>query len=242
LGAVVAEPYPLSRGYQREAAVLAEIADLESASPDTFWRRVGILDYRQPGCPKLETLVYFVRSRERSGAVDDSWRIVEILTRRVTSIIQSRLARVYGISRDQAEDLYEDVVSELYEEWLSGEPAREFWEVRFGVCLDRKVIDAIKRLRRVRDNEVALAVVSEDGETHDVIEQMADLSSLDPEEAATIRAALDSLPEPLRTAFYMAEIARFTEEEVAGELAVTSRTVRNYLAKARKHFAAWRGD
>ena len=167
-------------------------------------------------------------------------RIIEMMTRRVTPIIQSRLSRVYGLSRDHAEDVYEDVITGLYEEWMSGEPTREFWEVRFGVCLDRKVIDAIKRQRRIRENEVALTVTPEEGAAFDVLEQMPDLAALDPETAATVRAALDSLPEPLRTAFYMVEIGRFTEDETAAHLAVTSRTIRNYLARARNNLKAWR--
>lgn len=240
LGAVTAEPYPLSRGYTRETTVLADIADLEQLSPDAFWRRAAMRDYQQAGCPKLETLVYLVRSRTRSGRVEDAWRIIDVLTRRVTPTIQNRLARIYGISRDQVEELYEEVIAELYAAWLSDAPSDEFWEVRFGVCLDRKVIDAIKRHRRIREHEIALATVSDDGSPMDPLEQMADLASLDPETSATVKAALDSLPEPLRTAFYMTEVAGFTEEATARHLGVTSRTIRNYLARARKHLAPWR--
>ena len=242
LHTAVTEPWPLSRGYSRENAVLADIAEIERLPEDLFWRRVGIRDYQQPGCPRLETLVYLARSRQRSGRRDDAWRIVEVLTRRVTPTIQSRLARVYGISRDQADDLYEDVVGDLYEEWLSDAPAQEFWEVRFGVCLDRQVIDAIKRHRRIRDNEIALTATTEEGATLDPLEQLPDLAALDPETAATVRDALDSLPEPLRTAFFMAEFAGFTEEAVASHLGVTSRTVRNYLARSRKLLAPWKEE
>jgi RNA polymerase sigma factor (sigma-70 family) len=240
LGAVTAEPYPLSRGYTRESAVLVDIADLERLPAESFWQRAAMRDYQQAGCPRLETLVYLVRSRARAGRTEDAWRIIDVLTRRVTPTIQNRFARVYGISRDQAEDLYEEVIAELYEAWLSEAPSDEFWEVRFGVCLDRKVIDAIKRYRRIRENEIALATVSDDGSPMDPLEQMPDPAALDPETAAAVNAALDSLPEPLRTAFYMTEIAGFTEEATASHLGVTSRTIRNYLARARKHLAPWR--
>lgn len=242
MGAAITEPYPLSRGYSRENAVLADIADLERLPEDAFWRRVSIRDYQQPGCPRLESLVYLARRRARSGRSEDAWRIVETLTRRVTPTILNKLAKVYGISRDQAEDLYEDVIADLYDEWLSEEPAHEFWEVRFGVCLERRVIDAIKRHRRIRENEVALTATTEEGATLDPLEQMPDLAALDPQTAATARAALDSLPEPLRTAFFMAEFAGFTEDAVSAHLGVTSRTIRNYLARARKLLAPWRDE
>lgn len=242
LGTAVTEPDPLSRGYNRENEVLADIAALERLDDDAFWRRASIRDYQQPGCPRLETLVYFVRSCARSGRADEAWRIVEILTRRVTPTITNRLARVYGISRDQVDDLYEDVIGDLYEEWVSDEPAHEFWEVRFSVCLERKVIDAIKRHRRIRENEITLAVVSEEGAAMDPLEQMPDLAALDPEMAATVRAALDSLPEPLRTAFFMAEFGGFTEEAIAEHLGVTSRTIRNYLVRVRKLLEPWREE
>jgi hypothetical protein len=202
----------LGRGYKRDPAVVSEVVELRRLPPAQLWERVQITDYTQPGCLRLETLVYVAREWAMSGHADDAWRIIDVLTRRVTPTIQNRLARIYGISLEKVEDVYEEVVAGLYEAWLSDAASDEFWEVRFGACLDRKLTRVILKHR---------------------LEQMPAMASLDPESAAAVNAALDSLPEPLRTAFYMTEVAGFTEEVTGRHLAVSQSTVRNYLTRAR---------
>ncbi len=241
MGTAAIEPYPLSRGYTREKGVLADIAELDRLPPSAFWRRIANCDFHQPDCPGLETLVYLVRSMCRSGRREDAWQIAEILIQRISRGVMQSLARIYGISRDQVEELKNDLLGELYEDWLSLEPADEFWEVRFGICLNRKLIDAKKRHQRIQEHEVVLTGASDAESSLDPLEQMPDLSATDPESASLVRAALDSLPEPLRSAFFLAEHEGWTEESIAVHLGVTSRTVRNYLARARKHLEPWRG-
>ena len=232
--------YTLSRGYAREKAVIADIGSLTLLDPSMFWRRIGDSDYHKLECPRLEALVYFVRLKNRAGRRDEAWRIVGVIRDRITPSILKKLARVFGLTRDQIDELYEDIVTSLYSDLLSAEPEHEFWEVRFMVCLERRVIDAVKRHRRIDNNEVTLSVTSGENDTFDLLEHVKDQNAADPEIVAIAKAALDSLPEPARTAFFLVEHCKWTEEEAASHFGVSSRTVRNYLTKARKHLEPWR--
>jgi RNA polymerase sigma factor (sigma-70 family) len=231
---------PLSRGYTRERIVVADIVALDALTATAFWQRLEISDYQRADCPRLESMVYWIRALCRRGRRDDAWRIAEILTRRIDRTVMQYLNRVYGLSRDQREEIVDELVVLLYEEWMSMDAAHEFWEVRFGVCLKRKLIDVIMRHRRVVEHEVVLSAQDGEDGTTDAIERMPDLSALPPETAAMARVALDSLTEPLRTAFYLHVREGWTEERIARALNCTSRTVRNYLSRARDRLAGWR--
>jgi len=221
--------------------VIADIAVLRAQPPTEFWRRAAITDFRDRDCPRLESLVYLLREFHRRGERDAAWRIIEILERRIAGTVTRYLARIYGLSVDQREEIIDDLVCTLYAEWLSAEPAHEFWEVRFQICLKRKMIDVVERHRRVMENEVSLSK-PEDGEeeTPDPLEQMPDYAAMDPQTAAIVMAALDSLEEPQRTAFYLYYAQQWSEESIARYLEVTDRSVRNYLRRAEASLAKWR--
>ena len=48
----------------------------------------------------------------------------------------------------------ESLVTELYRTLLSHEGREEFWEVRFWVCLDRRIHALAEKLQRIRDREI----------------------------------------------------------------------------------------
>jgi RNA polymerase sigma factor (sigma-70 family) len=231
---------PLSRGYARETAVIADIRELAALPPREFWRRSAITDYEAPGCPRLESLVYWVRAFVQRGDLDSAWRMMDALKRRIDRAVTQYMGRVYGLSRDQREEMADTLVTAFYEEWLSDAPAHEFWEIRFQVCLKRRLMDAVDRHRRTAQREVVLTPPDEEENPSDPLEQRPDLSVMDSETAAIVRAALDSLPEPLRAVFYLYHHDEWTEEDIAGYLGVTSRTVRNYLTRAREMLQVWR--
>jgi RNA polymerase sigma factor (sigma-70 family) len=234
-----AEIHTPVRGYSREKTVVADIEALSVLDASSFWKRAGEMDYQKPECPRLEALVYFVRLKCREGRREEAWRIVGLIRDRITPAILKKLARVYGLTRDDVDDLYQDVVATLYTDLLSPEPEHEFWEVRFMVCLERKVIDTVKRNRRIDDNEVAMSSTSGESEAFDLLDHVPDQSALDPETMAIARAALDSIPEPARTAFFLVEHSKWTEDEAGAHFGVSARTVRNYLARARAHLERW---
>lgn len=229
----------LSRNYVREPQVVADIVALRAQPPSEFWRRAAITDFREADCPRLESLVYCLREFQRRGESTEAWRIIEVLERRIAGTITRYLARLY-LSADQREEITDDLVTTLYAEWLSDAPAHEFWEVRFQVCLKRKMIDVATRHRRIATAEVSLSRPESEAEgLSDPLEQMPDPTARDPQTAAIVLAALDSLPEPLRSAFYLYHAEQWTEESIARHLGVTSRSVRNYLRRAEQRLAEW---
>jgi RNA polymerase sigma factor (sigma-70 family) len=81
---------------------------------------------------------------------------------------------------------------------------------------------------------------AEDSEL-DPWESVPDRRAESPERSAMIADALASLGEPLRTALWLYYREEWTEKEIADHLGCTSRTVRNYLRRARERLATWRG-
>jgi DNA-directed RNA polymerase specialized sigma24 family protein len=132
--------------------------------------------------------------------------------------------------------------STLYAEWLSDDPRHEFWEVRFNLCLKRKIIDELKPLRRIFENEYSPGQQQDDnGSIYDPTEHLPDDSALSPELLAVARMMLVQIPEPWRTAFYLKHCEEWVEESndpqqpsIARHLGVTGRSVRNYLRHAEK--------
>jgi RNA polymerase sigma factor (sigma-70 family) len=230
---------PLSRGYTREKAVESDIRRMQALPPGEFWKSAEVADYRAPESARLESLVYWVRQFESEGRIDDAWRVMELLMRRIAVTVGRYLAQVYGLSADQREELRDELATLLYTEWLSLDPAHEFWEARFAVCLKRKLIDVVSRHRRVTSNEVVLTATNEDDHTN-VLETIPDEASMSPETAALLMSALDSLDEPQRTAFYLRYHEQWQEEAIAQHLGVTSRSIRNYLRRAEQSLAEWR--
>ena len=67
----------LARSYTREKAVVEDILILKSLSRSEFWRRLNILDYQQPGCPRQESLVYWLRVFQIDKDFDSAWRAAQ---------------------------------------------------------------------------------------------------------------------------------------------------------------------
>lgn len=197
----------LSRGYERDPVVVREILEVRDLPSAVVMKLTEIIDSTKPGCLQLETLVYLVRMMARSGRTDDAWRITEALTRRVAPGITHRLTRIHGISSDRIEELFEEIIVRLYEAWFSNAPSDEFWEVRFGVCLDRTVIGAIRR------------------------HNLREFPEPDSKDKA-IAWAMAHLKEPERSAFYWTAAAGLTNEQTAIHLGISSSKVRDYVIAA----------
>lgn len=230
--------FPLSRGYRREDRVEREIGILMSIPLRE--RRRWALGSGPDGEPlSEECTVFLIRDFVRVGQVDKAWEIARHLAGRMARRITRRLAVWRSLASYQREEAEEALLERLYRVWLSREPADEFWEVRFNLSLDRALADEVDRVLRHARHELTLAADEESG--HDPWDIIADQRALSPEDAAVVADALAALPEPLRTAFWLHCREEWTEEEIGAHLACTSRTVRNYLRRARERLATWRG-
>jgi RNA polymerase sigma factor (sigma-70 family) len=228
---------PLKRDYTRESVVVQDILHLSSLLESEFWRRMTIQDYQDPNCPRLESMVYFIRLFWSRNNQEAAWRMVEKLTKRVTRTIMRYLNGIYDSSWDQREELLDDLIHQLYAEWLSLDESHEFWEVRFGFCLKRKLKDVSERYERDRSKKLPL-YSSKDEEREDPITSLPDPGP-DPVSKVMVVEALASLSDPYRTTIFLYVLEGWTEEEIARYFGKTSRTVRNYLMRAKAHLKEW---
>jgi RNA polymerase sigma factor (sigma-70 family) len=222
----------------REVDVEMQIGELATATPEVFFASTSKLDANAGDIPRAETLVYFVRELIGLGDTTGAWRIVGTLIRRIDPNMRRFLSRLYGLNSQQKDEIVDDMAALLYAEWLSLEPAHEFWEVRFWVCLKRKLIEIIEKHKRIYANEQPFAAF-EPGINADSMDQIEDVYAVDPEQAAIFKSAIECLPDPLRTAFYLYHFVDWPEKSIAKHLGVTDRSVRNYLTRARMRLIEW---
>jgi hypothetical protein len=140
--------------YTREGSVIAQVTRL-CGMTDVARRKAltATYDGKDPLRPKEETLVYFVREYDRLGDKNAAWELLETLVGRIPGHVGRELAK-WRLPESEQNECMESLVVELYEAILSHEPGHEFWEVRFWVCLDRRIHAHAEKLQRVRDREV----------------------------------------------------------------------------------------
>jgi DNA-directed RNA polymerase specialized sigma24 family protein len=237
--------------YVREADVDAEIRYLCGLSDrerrDRLTRRMPAGD---PGRLREETLVYFLREYDRRGGGDTAWRIAETLIERTAGHIARKIAR-WRLTPDDEDDCARDLYAALCEALFRCEPASEFWEVRFWVCLDRRLWNLIEKRQAIRDGELAPGDARDEGEQGPLAEdgtafgRIAD-EAPGPERLLEYKEALGLLTENERLAVYLCHVEGLPEESddpervsAARLIGVTGRSVRNYLRRAEAKLRTW---
>lgn len=240
LGPDFTEIRPLSRGYSREPETERNIADLAGLSRQEMNRRLKTFDYSDPLCPKLEALVYLLRWHLRDGREREAAEIGECLAARVARTVTARTRTFFRSRPDQAEDAEAAVILRMFEQLRNLTPAQEFWEVRFMVCLERVIQEAVRLELRRRRREIELSAL--DTETGEAADSIPDRDCVPLEQKIALAAALKSLAPEDQELVLLRHFEQFTEEEIAARLGVTSRTVRNRLARVQERLQAWRGE
>jgi predicted DNA-binding protein (UPF0251 family) len=239
--------------YTREAGVESQIRSLlllsERARRERLTDRAQrTADWNDGTRLREETLVYFVREYCLRGDADAAWTLVETLMERVTLHIQRRLAH-WRLTTEDAEDCARDLFGEMAEALFDTGITQEFWEVRFWVCLDRKLYNLIDRRQRVEDSEVRPGDQEADAEgerdADRLLSQLADPSAR-PEELAEFSAARAVLADNEWMALYLVYYLGLPEESddpdretAARTMGVTGRSVRNYLKRAKHKLKEW---
>ena len=232
--------------YTREPEVEAQVRVLSRLGPRERQRRIDLTDRTQIDFLREETLVYLLRQHDRQGDREPAWQIAEILVGRVAGHVARKLAR-WRFRPDDVAECAQDLFGELRAALFDHGPAGEFWEVRFWVCLDRRLWNLAEKHQAMRDSELHLNERDEGGE--DPLGQIADAAP-GPEIRAEWREALGLLTENERVALYLRYREGLPEESedperpsVARALGVTGRTVRNYLRRAEEKLRRWeRGE
>ena len=232
--------------YQRERRTDEEIQQLCGARSRV--RRERLLA-RQPAGDaarlREETLAYALRECAARGDDETAWGIAELITERVSGHITRQLAK-WRLPQEDADDVTRDLFALLFEALFSREASAEFWEVRFWVCLDRRLWNLVEKRQASLDaqlSEGSEPQESESGESS--LLRVAD-GGPSPEALAEYGEALTVLAEHERLAVYLKYIEGLPEESddpnrqsVAKILGVTGRTVRNYLRRAEQKLREW---
>jgi DNA-directed RNA polymerase specialized sigma24 family protein len=236
--------------YVREADVEAQVRAISTLSARE--RRERLLATAQAwddaGRLREETLVYFLREFAARSDDDMAWQIAELLVERTASHVQRKLAR-WRLTPEDADDCTRDLFTALCEAVFDRGAAAEFWEVRFWVCLDRRLWNLIERRQAIADSEVRPSDQVEDGEGEQDVDRLftriADTGAT-PEVMAERAEALSLLTENERRAVYLCYIEGLPEESedperpsAAKMLGVTGRSIRNYLRRAKEKLMAW---
>ena len=235
--------------YVREPDVEAQLRELSGLGDRERRERIGIADRSHPQFVREEALVFCLRAYQTRGDTDTAWRIAELLVERVARHVTRKLQR-WRMTADEMEECARDLFTDLQIALFDGGPASEFWEVRFWVCLDRRLWNLAEKRQAVLDLAQKTNDRGEDGEAgEDPIARIAD-PGLGPEQMAEYRDALAVLNENERVAMYLRYVEGLPEESedplrpsLARVLGVTGRIVRNYLRRAEAKLQAWqRGD
>lgn len=238
------------RDYKREPRVEKQLAKLASMSAAQRKVVLGLKDPSLAGESLYEeTLVVSARELVRAEKLDEAWNIVEALSRRAAAKIASTI-RLWRLRGDDADEFASEALTSMYDSVLSVRPADQFWEIRFWICLDRKLITMMKKRRRQLDAQSGLSATDEANEpqlwAHETAASAISWGG-DPVKKVVIDEALAILPDKQRTAFLLHYFAGMPEEStdpgvasVARSMNVTGRSVRNYLKRAEELLKSWR--
>jgi RNA polymerase sigma-70 factor (ECF subfamily) len=160
--------------------------------------------------------------------------LVEKYQRKLARLL-SRLIRDPGEVEDVAQETFVKAYRALPS--FRGDSAFYTWLYRIGVNTAKNYLMALGR-RAPTSTEVG----AEDAEGYDEGEQLRDISTpesvlLSKEIAATVNAAIDGLPEELRTAIQLRELEGMSYEEIARVMECPIGTVRSRIFRAREAIA-----
>jgi RNA polymerase sigma-70 factor (ECF subfamily) len=163
-------------------------------------------------------------SDERAGARDLEERLAE------SGTLAFRVA--FGVlrNREDAEDVAQDAFLRTHQRFPSLRDRDRFraWLVRltWRLALDRR---RSERRRLAREESVAPAIVSEDGESEAIAR----------DRAGRLWAAIDRLPDELRLPLVLASIEGHTVSNVAALSGIPEGTVKSRLFEARRRLKEW---
>ncbi len=246
--------------YRRSAAVEAQIVSCLPLSDDEILRRAVITEKEADGYLQEEALAYLIRNSFLEARSDLYHALSELLVERCCD------RATYGLrslASGWAEDALNEVFESLFAEICGTDGRSDFIQVRFWVVLDRTVIDVLRKYYREQKDDrnyllptAFLGSDDADQPTDDWedVPSPGDEIPDDPRPSSVelegLKAeALQSLPEPIRTAFVLHHYEGWPIESINPEDWTLSkiygkdpRTIRNWLHKAEVELQVWRGE
>lgn len=237
--------------YTREVEVEAQIQQLTRLSERA--RRQTMLAALPPGHPdrlREETLVFALRECALAGDEETAWQVAERLVERISGHVARQLAR-WRLPAEDADDCTRDLFAALWEALWDRSPVAEFWEVRFWVCLDRRLWNLVEKRQAALDIQrrpADEAPEAEADEAESLLMRQVD-GAPGPDVLTEREEALARLTENERLAVYLRYAEGIPEESddperetIARILGVTGRSVRNYLRRAEQKLRDWQRD
>ena len=239
--------------YQRLAIVNRQIQDILELDPEELRSRLEVRDEAASNFLKEESLVYLIRHYRKVGNRESLNDLSECLLTRCAKLIYGKLG---GLGIDARDDGYAEVVEELFSKILDLDSNRgDFLQVRFWVVLQRITVQVFRKLVKQLKNESTSAY---DNEDTDALARMGKVvaaatkpyrsAESDVIENSLTREALSQLEEPFRSAYLLRHYYEWpiedkdpTVQTISRYFGKTSRTIRNWLAKAEESLEIWRG-
>ena len=234
-----------TEGRTREPQVEAQVQTLLRVPRPLFWQQARQSDRKTPTWVQEETLVCMLRVWNRSPHTADketAWDIADLLIERSARFIHQHVS-CWKLSPQHVEDCKRDVQVQMLQDLFNDSRGCEFWEVRFWLCLKRRLLNIVQKYRGVAEAEFAPNPIEDDeGHATDYFDKVAAGNQLSAHERVEVREALRALPEQERRAFVLYHYEDWSQEQIAEALQITARTVRNLLARAQKRLEAWRAE
>ena len=234
--------YPLRGKRTRTEAVTAQLAALRGLSRAAVLRRAAETDKdnekdnEKDKRLERETLVAVVRGFLRADHQDDADAVLLLLIKRVSGAIAARTAAWVGLTAEDKIDAKQQMTAILCEKVCDLRPGAEFWECNFTTSFNRVSITLWHSLTDHALPTVPNTVEGSGGGTVDRLEQYADPAETFQTMEMQSLAALVSGGHPKRSEALFLRMNGYSDEEIAGRLSVTTRTLRNWTAEA---CAAW---
>lgn len=235
---------PEKPAHGRLPEVTTQIAALDALSRDE--RLVRLKRAAQRNDLRAETLLYSVRAGYDSGDREVYWAAFEALVKAATPKIAGRMRKLYAISEDDLLDHQQLIFESILKSVENKDPGLEYGIRRFSSYLLRRSIDAMRSRNHpwARNLEPALTKVDQhyDGEGKLIepdcdppdVEFEPEARALAREELETLQLRLSHLPAKAVEAFLLWRVLRRTQPQIAQQLGVSDRTVREWVGKVAK--------
>jgi hypothetical protein len=194
-----------------------------------------------------EALVMLARAFHKQEKDALAWKIILAVCERVQpSIVRS--AKLWRLTPVNAEGFMEALLHEMYTFLLSDAESEVFWEIKFWVCFERRLLSTLRKFRLRDDRTLETETIEKPSYDYFGASGNSRLEFSDPVTRAIIAEGLAQLPGNLRTAFMLKHWAGYPEHSsdpnekytIAQVMEVSDRTVRNYLARAEQLLCQWR--
>lgn len=243
--AVISPLRPLVKaGRSREPVIEAQIRALLVCSDLELESRLSIADRADAGFVSEEAAVYLLRERHRAGDGEGATRIAERLVARSAGYVSRQIAAWNMRPHSHADDCMQDIYADMLQCLFDLSPGAEFWEVRFWLCLKRRVTNVVHHYaeRRQIENSLTQARPDDDDQAQetDISDEAAPSGFARVEDRDAAAEALSQLPPNERATFVLRNYEGLPQEEIGRILGVSERQVRNRLVRADRLLRDWR--